>query len=270
MPEIIEQDGVTFLVEDDDTTPLNQAEAEVSETESGSAEAEVDGELENDEEEDVGELSDEEADALEKDLDKWLERHLAEKVKAEVSRVQSTKDKEVQRRDKQIEDLTAKLNNVTKTMEEQRIAGLSDYEREEYLSGKELEDRRREVEEAAAEVDLIIKGQLVTSYIADYGKYGVDADDLESIEDPDEMERFCERAELKYYRDHGNRASEPEPQKPASKPVARTAPAGASAPTDLGGTSPELAPDRGKPAEGVGRDAMAKTLANMPFETVRL
>lgn len=215
-------------------------------------------------------MSDEDLEEAEAELDAWIEQIKADLKEEGAREAQSRKDREIAKVASKLKETEDRLKAVEAQNEETRLNGLTDEERTRYLDSKELERRKAALDEYSDTIVESLQAQLIAGYVQDYGQYGVTAADLEDIDDPDAMELFCEKAELKFYRNGGSKTP-PAPQATA-KPtrVAKPVPAGASAPADLGGNSPILSKQRNEPADGTGIEALAQTLSSLPFETVRL
>lgn len=214
-------------------------------------------------------------DQLTAQLDEWIKDQLDNAKQEGARSVQSTKDREVTKLQTRLTQYENDINTLRQQIDETKLAGLTDAERETYLTNRSIDQERASLKAMADEIDSILKAQVVVALVEDYGQYGVNATDLEELDEPGEMERFCERAELAFYRKGGTL---PNPTQSVQNPTnatpaptnARPVPAGAQAPSDLGGTSPSIAPTRGEVAKGTGSNAMAQTLNALPFETVRI
>jgi hypothetical protein len=144
-------------------------------------------------------------------------------------------------------------------------------EEKELLKGKwELEDLKKELDDYADTLDEYYQEQLIVKLTSEYAKYGVSAEDLAVIDDPDEMIRFAETKELEFYRNGGAAtaqiptnivSTETTPAEPA--PVV---PAGSQAPSDVAG-NPTSAPPP-EMDKGQGMDSLRNNLAAQPWVSI--
>lgn len=301
MPEILVEDDIAYEIVDDDVSVvefLTEDEEEVSEREperpkpeirpapKPAAKATTPVQVEITEDEDPEEqaeevaapvevvVTDDELVGLEAELDQWIESEKASAREEGARSTQASKDREIAKLAKHLESLESREVTLQRQLDEAKTEGLSDDERQMYLDAKVLENQRREIEKLIEDHDSELKVELVKALVTDYGQYGITAADLEDLDEPDDMERVCEKAELKFLRENRNKPVVAEVAKPVARAVAPKAakpvPAGATAPTDIGATPVSLAPTRGKIAEGTGLDKAAETLRNLPYQTVRI
>ncbi len=218
------------------------------------------------------ELTDEEADELEKQLDELIAAEVAKQVKEATASVQSAKDREIAASNARMQAVEAELKTLREKELEAQLASLDPEERAAYLDKRALEEEKARLLTLANEIDEVYKGQLITALVQEYGDYGITAEDISDIDDPDDMEAYCERAKTIYEKVVARTGARIEPAASAAPaPATRqtTVPAGATAPTDIGGGSPDLGPNR-KPVEGTGLEFAAQTLESLPWETVRV
>lgn len=241
------------------------AESETTEEETPEAEAEV--------------PDDEEFLELDEKLDAYLAEQLDERVKTATS----GRDRQITAQAKQLEDLRAQQAQLQKDIREAKVTGLSPAEQEKARAMWADEDRRAAQDEYQQKLDSFYLDLKRIALAQDYSEFGVTAEDLESIIDEDEMEKFCDRAENAHWKAIAQGKKAPsasaaaagaKPATPAkvaavTRPVAkRPAPAGASAASDAGGGEAPAPPTR-KPGEGVGIEAMAATFDSLPYANVR-
>ncbi len=121
----------------------------------------------------------------------------------------------------------------------------------------------------------------VDSLSLEFGQYGVTKEALQSVETPEAMELYCERAKstaLGKQIDEGAPATataaaapaEPAPAPAAApeKPAVAQVPAGAVAPSDVGGGQAPV--ETAKFNDGKSENAMQENLNNMGWDTVKL
>ena len=120
---------------------------------------------------------------------------------------------------------------------------LTDDEKDILKQKWELDDQKAELDSYNKELDTYYAQMFVATLVNDYKQFGVTAEALEAFDDPDEMEAFAKDQELNFYRNGGTAAA----VIPSTAPVSTSepdpkAPAGASAPTDLGGQAVSAPP----------------------------
>ena len=153
---------------------------------------------------------------------------------------------------------------------ETKLEGLSDDE-QELIKGKwALEDQKHDLEEYEKTLDEYWHEMYVAKLTEENGKFGVTAEDLEQLTEPEEMDVFVLRKEAEFYRNGGTLTT----QVPSHVVTATgsgatpdaSVPAGASAPTDVGGSGPTATPI--KLEEGAGMDVMARNLNALKWESL--
>jgi hypothetical protein len=192
-----------------------------------------------------------------------LIREAAETARREA---QSAADKRIAAIEKTLKDAqeaSRKAEREAKLKDEY----LSDDEKERLRTTWELEDRKVELDAYHNELEDYYRSMLVDKLSRDYGQFGVTASELAAITDADEMERYVERKELEFHRS-GKTVQTPAATVPAPAVVANEppAPAGASAPTHVGGVAP--APEQPKFDTGQGWTSLATNLKNLPESSV--
>lgn len=186
-------------------------------------------------------------------------REAVEKARREA---QSAADKRVAQLEKQIKDAqeaSMKAEREAKLKDEY----LSDEEKARLKQTWELEDTKRELDVYHDQLESYYKSLQVETLSKEYAQFGVTREDLEAIDDADEMERFVQSKELEFHRS-GKTVQSPAAPVPTATVVATPpeAPAGASAPTHVGGTAP--APEAPKFLTGQGWKDLAFNLKNIP------
>lgn len=284
MPEIIlNEDGVPMQVvdEDDESDPLRMqdnplevalrgAEAKASEPvkeqEDTAEEGDADGDEEAAEDE---ELSEEEWTELEGKLDEFIDEEVSARMKPELV----GRDRKITKLTEDMEKQKSLIKDLEDKMFEAKISGLSPEEQERYKAVRDLEVRKRELDEYAEATTSLYLSMKAIEFAADYSEFGITVAALEGMSE-EEMQAQVNKAELEHYRavakgqKPATAAKAAEETKPAPK---RAAPAGANAPSDTGGGSTGMTVgEKGKPADGTGMSALAKTLDNLPTETVRI
>jgi len=223
------------------------------------------------------EPTEDELAGYEAELDAYLEELARTKFAPELVKVQSVKDKEISKIRAQAASFEERLKAAEALLEEAKLEGLTLDERTTYLDSKAVEKQKAEITAAADELDAIYKERMIELLVQDYGDFGVTAEDLDEIDDPDAAEAFCKQAEKYFLAGSGGvrkvaaAVASPVVAKPAAvvATARRPVPAGAEAPADIGGGSPNLGRSRQLNTK-VGVDAMAENLNNLPWETVRI
>lgn len=180
--------------------------------------------------------------------------------------------------DKRIEamqaDLRAAREAQVKSEREGKLSSddLSDDEKAILRDKYALEDERQRLQEYDAAIETHYRAVYVAALVQDYAQFGVTGDALEQFSEPEEMDVFVKDKELEFYRS-GQHVTTIIPSNSATAPGAAAvpsepaAPAGASAPTDLGGGAPSAPP--AKPDTGLGIDSMARNLKSTPWTTIQ-
>lgn len=158
----------------------------------------------------------------------------------------------------------AKLNNEELTEEERAVL------RDRYA----LDDEREELNKYADDLDGYYRQLYVGGLLQDYGQFGVTAEELEAISEPEEMDVYVRDKELEFYRSGGvPSVTQQVPSRAVESPVApqpqEQVPAGAVAPSDVSGPGAPPAPAP-QWDQGVGPQSLARNLNNLPWETVSI
>lgn len=180
--------------------------------------------------------------------------------------------------DKRIQSLTDDLKDVRETsLKAEREGKLEDLtsEEQDILKDKwSLEDLRTSLVEYEDKLDGYFHSLYVGALVQEFSPYGVTAEDLDNIEESEDMDAFVQEKQLDWFKagkavpDATVTAPTRTVESPVAPPVVipAAAPAGAQAPTDVGGTAPSSPPPT--PDTGLGLDAMARNLAQMPWESL--
>jgi hypothetical protein len=199
-------------------------------------------------------------------LETYIATQVSEKATSALRAQQSAYDRKLQALE---DERKAEREAALKRDREAKLSSdeLTDEEKE-LLKGKwELEDLKKELDAYADTLDEYYKEQLIVKLTTDYAKYGVSAEDLVVMDDPDEMTRFAETKELEFYRNGGSLTqqipttvvtTDTTPAEPAA-----AVPAGAQAPSDVAG-NPTSAPPP-EMDKGQGMDSLRNNLAAQPW-----
>lgn len=183
--------------------------------------------------------------------------------------------------DKTIQTLKDEIDNTKKEALRVEREGkltsddLSDDEKNLLRKKWELDDRASEIDTYQKTVDEYWMKVYRANLANEKAQYGVTVADLEAFTDENEMEKFALSKELEFYRD-GKTVQIPStavtPQMTPPAVVVTTpetpAPAGATAPTDIGGGA--VAMPQVKWEDGAGVDVMARNINRLPWTTVNL
>ncbi len=177
---------------------------------------------------------------------------------------------------------------LSKEVREIKLRDLTEEERAAALAKYEQDDRAAELDGQKTELLGLQRDVYMDSLLLEFGEHGVTHAALEQIETPEEMELFCERQKssslAEQLKNGGSAPAQPAAQTPAEAqpPVAQQpapaaapakqlepqVPAGALAPSDVGGGG---APVEEKTfSDEQGDSAMRDNLRNMQWDTVRL
>jgi len=147
---------------------------------------------------------------------------------------------------------------------------LTEDERDVLKNKYALEDKQVELDAYADELDAYHRSIFIGALVQESGKFGVTVEQLEAFQEPDDMSAFVKDAELAWYK-AGNAVTDQVPNRGIEQPNAQAAqpqvPAGASAPTDVGGMGAPPAPAT-KWDDGQSPDSLARNLNSLPWETV--
>ena len=197
-------------------------------------------------------------------LDTYVAGLVNESVGKALRSQQSSYDKRI---DALEQELGAAREATLKAEREGKLEGLTEDEQQTLRDKWALEDERQQLNAEINEADVYFHSLYVAATVQEYAQYGVTAEDLEQIEEPEEIDVFVREKELEYYRSGAHLKTEIPTrtvESSAAQPI--VAPAGAQAPTDVGGGAPSNPP--AKFDESVGLDAMARNLNNLPWQSL--
>jgi hypothetical protein len=217
--------------------------------------------------------------------------------------VQSQHDRQNAQVDRQLQEAKTQSQALTDQIRDLETRDLTDAETAKVKETWAQQDERAQLDSYRGELMNYHRTVFVDSLVVEYKQYGVTPETLGAVETPEEMELFCEQqksASLEKQLQEGQAPAQPaaapvqppppvpaQPQvatAPAPQPVAATStpsapapqpqpnapgvPAGASAPSDVGGGG---AVDQGKTfSEEAGADAMRENLKNMSWDAVKV
>lgn len=219
------------------------------------------------------EWSPEELEALQK-LNEFFETNVAERTSEALRNQQSGYDKRINQLQQTIDQSKSQAAELQKQIRELQIQGMPEAEQARLRAHYEQEDRTAALNEREQAMDEWHRELFVTSLVLEFNQFGVTEAQLTECESPEDMEALCLEAKANYYEALAN-GKQPAPAAPtAAKPAApvaqpaQKAPAGASAPSDVGGG--------GKPGEeptfrtDTGPDALLANLRNSKVTTIRV
>lgn len=176
---------------------------------------------------------------------------------------QSNYDKKIDALNK---ELVAARETALKNERESKLNNedISDEDKDVLRRSWALDDRQKELDEYDQELDVYFRTLYVAKLVETHQQFGVTAEELNAIEEPEEMDKYVADKELDFYRSGRTLSSLPlETVIPGQTPAA---PAGATAPTDIGGGAP-AAPVRQLSTEQ-GSEAMRNNLELLPWESL--
>lgn len=181
---------------------------------------------------------------------------LEEFVQGRVSAAHSGLDKRINALTKQNSSLEDKLTESLKASKDAerraRAEGATDEEKAAYERLWALDDREQALDARTAIVDKYRTHVTAFDLVTRFGKYGVTAEILAEAETPEDMEVLAERTAREFLEKGG-------------KPGETASPAGAKAPSDLGGAPAAPAPFKLGTEQGVeGLAANVKNLFGQP------
>lgn len=199
-----------------------------------------------------------------------IEALIKESVGKAVRGVQSASDKRIAALEKELNaareaaikaERDAKLNSDELTDEEKDLL------KEKY----KLDDEKAKLK---ADIDANMKYHRelqVARLASEYSKYGVTADDLDAIDDPDAMETFAKDKALEFFQS-GKSLQAAIAQTPVVSPQAASTtvdapPAGATAPSHVGGDAPAAKPPEF--LKGSDKNSFYANFSNLPTETMK-
>ena len=220
------------------------------------------------------ELTEEEAAALEEQLREFLAPYLQEEVEQVRRSMQSTYDRRIHQLQQQYQALQQQLQEREQEIRRIQLEGLPEEERQKLQQVWELEDKQRQLQQYQQELDEYYKELLISSYLLEYGQYGVTREQLEQIESPEEIEAFCLEAKanaleqaLQQLQEQQSgvqqRSTRRAPQKQAVAAQQPSAPAGANAPSDVGAGAPTQSEEF---VQGTGMSTLVENLRRLKWE----
>jgi hypothetical protein len=201
-----------------------------------------------------------------------LDQALAEANEAAEQRIrqaQSAADKRVAAYEKQIRE-AQEAQRVAERNAKLNADDLTDEEKDILRKSYELEDWEARLESREEADDEFHRSVYAVALAQDYAQFGVTEEALVDLDTPEAMDEVVRQAELEYYRNGGVVAPTPGVTEAGATAVTptRTAPAGASAPSDLAGNGAPATPIQFNTEPGV--DAMSANLKNMKWESLPL
>ncbi|KKN84466.1 hypothetical protein LCGC14_0289280 [marine sediment metagenome] len=198
---------------------------------------------------------------------------------------QATADKRASVVDRQLQDANEATKVLKNDIRELQGRELTEEERATARAKYEQDDRSEGLDTQQKELLALQRDVYIDSLLLEFKEIGVTREALEQIETAEEMELFCERQTSSSLREQIKSGTEPQPaaapeEKPAEKPAATTEkpaeqpkpqvpiPAGASAPSDVGGSGAPVDDKAFNQKQDAG--AMRENLNNMGWSTVRL
>lgn len=212
-----------------------------------------------------------------------VDAYIAEQIRTAAAASAETARRDAQSaNDKRIAALEAKL---TASQEAARKAerdaalnneDLSDEDKVFLRRKYDQDDREAGLDAREAQVETYFKAVLVANLVQEKAQYGVTASALEAFTEPEEMTAYVTEKELEFYR-NGGAVATPTTVIASGAPVASAppvqvntlpAPAGATAPSDLGGSAALAAPVT--LSKDLGIDAVKSNLDKIPWVSVPL
>jgi len=199
---------------------------------------------------------------------------------------QGAADRRAATLDRKLEAAQAMQKEQATQIRKLQTDGLSEEEREGVLAKYAQDDEREELNKYREELVGFHRTVYIDSLAFEFGQYGVTRDSLEQIKTPEEMELVCERTKSAFVVEQAKNGvaspapAAPAPATPAPAPAAAPAsagvppaavpqvPAGATAPSDVGGGSAPVEPATFN--DGKSSGAMQENLSNMGWDTVKL
>lgn len=284
-------DETTLIIGNPDPEPVNQGASAPATTTASTPKAagEVDKADEVAEEDetqtpelpvvgDDDDVSEENLEALKELRDRLREEATREVEESLVPKLTSSYDRQIAALNKQIQASQEQAATREKTLRDElrqaQLNGLSDAEKTELQKRWDWEDRVQAVEARERELTDYHVEILRTAYAQEYAEFGLTAEDLEEFDTPEQMDEFVQAVQLEYYkqlaelRASGALPAENKTQTVKDQPAKKkTAPAGATAPTDAGGGGATPQPSKFNVEQS--RAAMADNIRG-GWETVQL
>lgn len=271
-------DGIVYEVSDDDNLglPLEEEKPAAATAQKPQEPAlpdegqEPEEPADNEDDSDDEDLSDEEAAALEAELDAFLEQRVEARIKPQLA----GRDRQITALQQELKARDQRMAEIEKQLRENKLIGLSEEDQQKLRQQWDFDDKMAQLKDYETANNDMYLALLRMAHVQDNGdEFGFTEADLEGMSE-EEMDKFVVEKELAYWRAGGPKkaaapAAEPKAKAPAPAAPARKAPAGASAPSDLGGDGAAPKPQNGV-AAGTGPEAMALTLKGLKTETVRL
>jgi hypothetical protein len=245
---VVGDEGATALATQQETP----AAAEGDEGDEGDDKADEDG--------------DKDADVLTAELDKYIEEQVQARLKPELV----GRDRRISSQAEILQKQQESLKALQKEVRDAKLSGMPPEEKKRMEEVYAFEDRKSSLDEYETELQALALDIDRYKFSTQYADFGVEVEDLENFKTSAEMENFCTKAELEHWREEAKKPTASKATVLAAQPVAkREPPAGASAPSDVGGGGMNASSQKG-PVEGTGPEAMAKALEASPWQTVRV
>lgn len=146
---------------------------------------------------------------------------------------------------------------------------LTDEEKDTLRRKYDLDDREAALKEYEGGLDNYYRQLVVAKLVETHGVYGVTPEALDAFDEPEEMESFATAKELEHYRSGGTATVQTRQVESTTKTEPEeNAPAGATAPSDVGG-GPVYQPPA-QLQQGAGSDILRSNLEKLPWESVRM
>lgn len=223
------------------------------------------------------EITEEQAQSL-KDWGASLVEEAVTKVREEeIPKVQSGLDSRISSLRDENTALQAELTEATRLVREEEIKALTPEEQTKMREGWANEDKGKELDGYSQELDDWHIDLVATQLISEYGKYGVTAESLSSLEvaegsDPVTiMTNYCKDQRIDSQAEtikNGTATTEPTPAtaaQPAPSDPEKQPPAGSKAPSDAGGGGAPPTPLEADGGKGTG--PMGNNVASHGWET---
>ena len=200
-----------------------------------------------------------------------LDNFLNEQVDAKVASALKGRDQTITRLQKEhMEEIKA----VRQELRETKLVGLGEDEQKVLKEKWAYDDRKAELDEYAKTLEGYDQDLMIASLVLKFGQYGVTEAGL-ADKSVAEMELFCAETKASHFEklaQGGIHAAAPQKAQAKVEPIvpaqpAPAAPAGLTAPSDVGSGTP--APKEPEFNKGQGRDAMLENMKNLPLEDMR-
>lgn len=199
--------------------------------------------------------------------DGTLDDYIKTQVTKVTSGLQSSFDTRVARLEKERDEAREAVRNAQRESK-LNSEDLTDEEKDILREKWKLEDERARLDEELKAADEYYKSLYATGMAQENQQFGVTVEELMGLESAEEMDSYVLQKQLDFYKSGGNVQTPVVPSGTAT--AAGTpppgVPAGAVAPTDVGGSAPSTPPPA--PPTGTGPDAMKEHMAQLKWETV--